>query len=358
MRRPTSSIGLEPICAHGSSDIFDLVILIPVGIKLAVDLPESNQVGYVGDALFSFSFGQARKTDAVSGVHSPLELWLIHAVGPKEMQHHGFADAEAGVTRLQIQTAAADAFLTLIAAQQTVSAANAGVERARVLNEVVGSLVRSELRPGAEASRTRAELAVAENQLIQAEQAVNVGRAALAQLLGADPAAIQLSTGPLLGATPESEAPSHAAAQHPLAIAQNAAIEESRARLRVLGRSYFPRFNLQGLTYARGTGVQPDGTTGGAASGLGPNIQNWGLGMTVTFPAFDLASIRARKQMEMHRERAEAARYEQVIQDLAGQSAKAAATLEGARRIARNTPVQLDAARAQNSRPLRGTRLA
>jgi outer membrane protein len=276
----------------------------------------------------------------------PFDFGLRKANIEVAQSARGFADAEAGVTRLQIQTAAADAFLTLIAAQQTVTAAKAGVERARVLNEVVGSLVRSELRPGAEASRTRAELAVAGNQLIQAEQAVNVGRAALAQLLGADPAAIQLSTGPLLGATPESEAPPPAAAQHPLAIAQNAAIEESRARLRVLDRSYFPRFNLQGLTYARGTGVQPDGTTGGAASGLGPNIQNWGLGMTVTFPAFDLASIRARKQIEMHRERAEAARYEQVIQDLTGQSAKAAATLDGARRIARNTPLQLDAARA------------
>jgi outer membrane protein TolC len=257
-----------------------------------------------------------------------------------------FADAEAGVTRLQIQTAAADAFLTLVAAQQTVTAARAGVDRARVLNDVVGTLVRSELRPGAEASRTRAELALSETQLIQAEQAVNVGRAALAQLLGTEATAVSVNTGPLLSPSPESETPSAAPARHPLAIAQNAAVDESKARLHVLDRSYFPRFNLQGLTYARGTGVEPDGSTGGAASGLGPNIQNWGIGMTVTFPAFDLPSIRARKQVETHRERAEAAKYEQVIQDLAGQNAKAAAGLDGARRIARNTPVQLEAARA------------
>jgi len=43
-----------------------------------------------------------------------------------------------------------------------VAVAQAGVERARTLSGIVGALVRSELRPGADASRTRAELALAE----------------------------------------------------------------------------------------------------------------------------------------------------------------------------------------------------
>src|SRR2546421_5729950 len=56
------------------------------------------------------------------------------------------AETEVGVTRLQVGTAAADAFLTILAAQQTVVAATAGVERARVLDQVVGALVKNELR--------------------------------------------------------------------------------------------------------------------------------------------------------------------------------------------------------------------
>src|ERR1041385_7916424 len=69
------------------------------------------------------------------------------------------AGAQVNVTKLQVAAAAADAYLTILAAQQTVTAAKAGVERARVLNQIVGTLVQNELRPGAEASRTRAELA-------------------------------------------------------------------------------------------------------------------------------------------------------------------------------------------------------
>src|SRR5712675_914750 len=86
------------------------------------------------------------------------------------------ATAEVSVTKLQVATAAADAFLTIAAAQQTVVAARAGVERARVLNEVIGTLATDQLRPGADASRSRAELALAQTQEIQAEQAVDLAR--------------------------------------------------------------------------------------------------------------------------------------------------------------------------------------
>jgi outer membrane protein len=106
------------------------------------------------------------------------------------------AAAEVNVTRLQVATAAADAFLTIAAAQQTVLASQAGVERARVLNNVIETLAKNELRPGADASRSRAELALAQTQQIQAEQAVAVARAALAQLLGTKPEAITIDLGP------------------------------------------------------------------------------------------------------------------------------------------------------------------
>ena len=256
------------------------------------------------------------------------------------------AHAQVGVTKLQVATATADAFLTILAAQQTVTAARAGVERARVLNQVVGTLVKNQLRPGAEESRTRAELALAETQLIQAEQAVEVGRAALSQMLGVPPESIAVEAGNLLSSPLDTDLGNAEAAQHPLALAQRAAIDEVKSREKVLERSGYPRFNLQGTSYARGTGVQPDGVTGNGASGLGPNIQNWGLGMSVTLPLFDLPAIKARRHVEEYHERAETARYEQLLQDINGQIARARATLAGARRVAQNTPVQLEAARA------------
>lgn len=154
------------------------------------------------------------------------------------------AQAQVAVTRLQAGTAAADAFLTILAAQQTVTAARAGVERARTLNRSVETLVKNELRPGAEASRTRAEMALAETQQIQAEAAVDVGRAALAQVLGVAPESISLDPGPLLRVPAAALPGSAEISRHPLAIAQSAAVEEVKSREKALERLYFPRFNL------------------------------------------------------------------------------------------------------------------
>lgn len=120
---------------------------------------------------------------------------------------------------------------------------------------------------------------------------------------------------------------------------------EVKEREKALDRLYYPRLSLLGSAYARGTGIQPDGHTGGVASGLGPNIQNWALGAAITFPAFDWFSIRARKEIEVHNERSAAASYDQTLQDLTGQVEKAKAVLEGARRMAQNIPIQLEAAR-------------
>ncbi|MGE5644724.1 MAG: TolC family protein [Acidobacteriota bacterium] len=276
----------------------------------------------------------------------PFDFGLRHAnIGVAESAKRR-ADAARAVTEFQVGAAAADAFLTALAAGEKVSASRAGVERARVLNEVVAAQAGAGLRPGADAARTRAEVAAAQTQLIEAEQTAAVARAALAQLLGSDAADAALAAGPLLSAPPERSEPPPALDQHPAAREQGAAVEESQAREHALARSYFPKFNLQAASYARGTGARMDGSTAGGLTGLGPNVQNWAVGMTVYFPAFEFASLRARGRAEAHRERAETEQYNRVVQDLEGGLAKARAQLEGARRAAANTPIELEAARA------------
>jgi outer membrane protein len=254
-------------------------------------------------------------------------------------------EADLTVTRLQVSTAAADGFLTLLAAQQTVASAKAAVERARIVDQITSARAQSGLRPGADAARAHAELALADTQLARAEQAAEVARAALANLLGIPAGQLIIQPGPLLGTPPATQPMFDMLSAHPAAQQQQTAIEEAKDQERVLNRSYYPRFYLQGSSYARGTGARSDGTTGGGFSGMGPNIQNWALGITVAFPAFDFFSIRARKEVQLHRERSETAQYERLLQDIQGQIEQAQAQYQGAVRVAGNTPVQLEAAR-------------
>ena len=249
-------------------------------------------------------------------------------------------------TQFEIAVAAADAYVTLIAAQETVRAAQAGVDRAEVLSRTIGALVNAQLRPGADASRAQAELAAARTQLIQAQQAVDVSRANLSRFVGLEPVQITVSAPKLLQLPPQPTEPPLDTAANPLSVEQNAVVEQLRALLRVLERSYFPRFSLQGAAYARGTGAEVNGTNLGGLNGLAPSTQNYALGFTVTFPVMDRASIQAREVGQSATIRAETARYQQIATDLKARWNAAVATLGGARSVAANTPVQVAAARA------------
>jgi outer membrane protein TolC len=263
------------------------------------------------------------------------------------------ASASADVTQLQVATAAAEAFLNVVATEQLLRAAAAAVERARVFFEVVGARVQAGLRPGVDAERARAELATAETQRIIAEQNALVARVGLAQYTGQRPEDVSVNAGRLLGipppvavgaTVPPLPAGQTSANMHPLAAEQNAAIDESRARLRVFERSYLPRFNLLFNTYARGSGVRPDGTLKEGLGGLVPDVSNWAVGLNVIFPLLDRPAIGAREAGERQRQVAETARYARVIEDLEAQMGRAQTLVDGAQRAAANTPFQLAAA--------------
>ena len=258
------------------------------------------------------------------------------------------ARSEAALKRTQFDVAAAtaDVYLTLAAAQETVRAAQAGVDRAEILLRTINAQVNAQLRPGADASRAEAELAAARTQLIQAQQATEVARALVSQFVGGEPAAIVLSA-PRLREIPPVHGPApFDTAANPIAAEQNAAVEQAKAQLRILERSYFPHFFVQGSAYARGTGAEVSGERLGGANGLAPNIQNYAVGFSVTFPVFDLPAIHAREAGQAATIRAETARSQQIARELMARWNQAVAQLEGARKVAANTPVQVKAAAA------------
>src|SRR5207248_116659 len=82
--------------------------------------------------------------------------------------------ARRELTQLDVAAAASDAYLSVLAADAAVRAARANVERLQVFGNAVSTLVRNQLRPGADESRANAELAIARNQLSQAIQAADL----------------------------------------------------------------------------------------------------------------------------------------------------------------------------------------
>src|SRR5215467_3289585 len=125
------------------------------------------------------------------------------------------ASAEASLTRLDVSVATINAFLTLLAAEETVRAAQADVERRETFAKSVHVLVDNQLRAGADASRSDAELARARVNLARAQQQEAMSHAQLANLLGIADASVEIEAKGLLLVTPAGSADTASLSKNP-----------------------------------------------------------------------------------------------------------------------------------------------
>ncbi len=253
------------------------------------------------------------------------------------------ASANLSLTRLRVATNAVNAFFNLLAAEQGVTVAQANLHQWEVVNKSVRTLVDQELRPGADGSRADAQLAQAKIQLIQAQQLVAVNRAALADALGVETGDVEISPGPVLGSLPETAIPAALPASHPAAVAQQDSVIQAKAQLQMTRRSYYPGVYLQSFVSGIGSGFSPRGVPVGGGLGLG--AENYGAAVTLTFPIFSIFGIRAQEKTAKANMDAQTHYYDQTLLGINEQVRQAQAMLDGARQVAENTPVELNAAR-------------
>jgi outer membrane protein len=249
------------------------------------------------------------------------------------------AEATVARTRLDVAAAAADAYLTALAAEQAVAAAKAGITRYKEFEKIIEALTKADLRPGADLARIQAESILAETQVIRAEQSVAQAKALLQQYVGAP---VQtLDPTPFLKPETPPAPQSGVTATHPQLLEQQRSIEEIIARMKAIDKGWYPKFSLQGAAFGRGSGARITGPFGGFGSGLYPDHGNWAVGFTAIFPVLDYKLLRARKEIELQRQAREQSRRELVERELGGRLGQATSQLDGARRIAALLPRQL-----------------
>lgn len=305
-------------------------VLPSISGPVAVDAPGKSAWSSAGGALINwqpFDFGKR--------------------AGQVDVARKG-ADAAASatnLTRLGIAASTLSAYLDAAAAHELVGVAQANVSRMQTFAKSVHVLVDNKLRAGADASQADAQLAIAQTQLIQAETQEKIRLAALADFLELPTQQLKIDSASVLAAAPTADLEATAIDAHPAAQQESALVARQTAQLHVLNRSYVPAFNLLGSISGRGTGLSSQGTFLGGSSGLAPSTFNWAGAIQVTFPSFDFFNIHQEKKVQAANVQAEQMRYRQTMDDLSTQVQQAQAALDGARRIAQNTPVEVAAAR-------------
>jgi outer membrane protein len=248
-------------------------------------------------------------------------------------------------TQLEVETASADAYLSVIASLQMQKAAQTAVDNWEILRRSIHALAAAELRPGADESRVNAEKAAAANQLALSQQAVDSSLATLRKFQSS-PATTPGTDQTLLTRVPEATGKdtSFAADSNPLMSERKAATAENEAQLKALQRSWAPQFNIEGSAYARGSGAETNGDRLSGANGLAPNIGNYVVGVNITFPVMDFASVHARTAMQASLAKAAKADEDLTARNLREQFDQSIAELRATETIAENTPVQMQAA--------------
>jgi outer membrane protein len=250
------------------------------------------------------------------------------------------------LTQLQVSANAGSAFFDLAAVEQLVTVAQANVRRYESFGNVVHVLVDNTLRPGADASQADAQLALARNQLIQAETQVAVRRAALAAYLQSKNALAEVDVSGLLSAPPATDLADIMVTSHPVVLEEHALSLQQEAQKHFLDRSYVPVFSTSGVVFGRGAGTSATGPFPGGTAGLAPDTLNWAAGVQVTFSAFDFFNLRDQRRVQQANVQVERARLDQAVSDVTTAVLQAQATLSGARKLAANTPIELTAAQA------------
>jgi outer membrane protein len=278
----------------------------------------------------------------------PFDFGMRHAKVESAAAARDRANANVQRSQLEVSNAAADAFLTVLAAGQAQNAAQVAVDNWETLRKSIHALTAAELRPGADESRIEAEKAAANTQLALATEAVEMGQATLSKFLSKpEDVTRPPNSGHLLGDVPlgvEDDATFHPEST-PAMVEQHALVSQSASELQATNRSWVPQFNLEASGYARGTGAETDGQRLSGANGLAPTVGNYAVGLNVTFGFLDFASIHAREASQAATFKAEQSRETLVGRQLQEQYAQARAALRATRIIAKNTPIQATAAR-------------
>ena len=152
------------------------------------------------------------------------------------------------------------------------------MDRWQVFVKSIHTLVDNALKPGADASRADAQLALAKTQWYQAQAGEQAALATLAALMGMAGTEVQTEPGNLVQLPPVAALPRVAPADNPLARDQMAAVRQVEAQEKVLNRTDYPRIFLGAEAFGRGSEIPNNGSIAGNWDGLAPGTGKLGGG--------------------------------------------------------------------------------
>ena len=182
-------------------------------------------------------------------------------------------------------------YLDLLLSYDIVKIHSRNIERVQASLKQSRVLASNGIKPGVDTALFLSELSKAKVNLINAQRQLQVNRIVLAQLIVTDALPVPTDTSFLNKLPFNNDLYEPPLTSNPVIHSAQSQFELSRSKELLLKKSYSPKLNIWGTTFARGSGFQPNGTIN-AINGLGLDRINYGLGAQLIFPVMKFGEVK------------------------------------------------------------------
>lgn len=256
--------------------------------------------------------------------------------------------SQNAATEIDVGITTANAFLDCVIAVEQVKAAQQNVLSFEQFYQIVQAQVNASLKPGADESLAKAQLANSQNNLIRAELSRDLAFANLANSMGLGGQMIDIEAN---GIAEKDEPADFQKASPifesvPIFQAANSALATAVAQKKVLDKEYAPVFHLLSGFNLRSSGLSP--TVAGQrqsanVAGTIPVIPNFQVAVIVNWNFLDYFRLHQEKKVQTERIYQHKQETELVLQNLRTQDLQSRARVRAAVKLAQNMPVQVHA---------------
>lgn len=251
--------------------------------------------------------------------------------------------SEVDIEILRVKYLVASLFLDISAFEELTEVYRKNISRTEFSLKQITMLVQSGIRPAVDSLQLKGELARARSDLYLVENQLSRLKLELQELLaGVIPVeeygSIFFYTH--LPALPFGEVMT-GQNENPVLLTARQELESQKSLLRQVALSWTPRIDFWGTTNARGSGVGVDGSID-KSSGWSFSRYNYGVGVQVAFPVFELANHRMKTRYQESLVRSSESQLEQTVLSLDRQENMALGELSTALRVAGEVPVEYE----------------
>jgi outer membrane protein TolC len=204
------------------------------------------------------------------------------------------------------------------------------------------TLVSAGLLPAVDSLRFRGELSKARTELFKIENLFETQKQELLELLATNEISDIDPDDFFVQNLPSEPVDSSGAVENPLLKMAQFELEANQAKLQQINRSWTPKLEFWGTTYARGSGISYDGTVN-KSDGWSFSRYNYGVGLQLVFPILDLTNVKLKTDRQEALTRSSESYFKQTQITLNKEETIALNDLKTALLVAREVPVEFEA---------------